>query len=150
MSQAKDGRRVNTAADVRAEGDTSPPSRRKGSTETAASGRGANTPAPRCCCISRCGAGLSTESRLLAQYGTSAIPLARIAQDLLGLSPDKAARQARLCQLALSPFRLGSQKAPWLVHVSDLAAYIDREREAAADEWRRVNGRATKVQRDVH
>ena len=93
---------------------------------------------------------MNTVFLLLAQYGTAAIPLSRVASDFLGLSPAKAARLAGSRQLAVPAFRLGSQKAPWLVHVSDLAAYLDREREAAAEESRRVTGSVTKVQRAVH
>lgn len=77
---------------------------------------------------------------LLAEYGSGQIPL-DACSNLFGLAPAEAAKRAIRRSLPVPAFRAGSQKSPWLVHAADLAAYLDAEREAATDEWRRVRGK---------
>jgi hypothetical protein len=76
----------------------------------------------------------STYFGLLAEFGEPNIPLARVAPKYFGLSVDEAKRRAPGKTLPCRVFRLGGQKAPWLVSAADLAELIDRARERAAIE----------------
>jgi hypothetical protein len=71
---------------------------------------------------------------LMAQFdGRATVRLDEISNDYFALSPVKAAAQAIRCTLPVPAFRMQpSQKAPWLVHLSDLAMHIDNCRAAAA------------------
>ncbi len=73
---------------------------------------------------------------LMAQFnGRATVQLDEICVDYFALSPNKARVHANSCSLPVPAFRLqASQKAPWLVHLSDLAAHIDKCRAAAAKE----------------
>lgn len=73
---------------------------------------------------------------LMAQFnGRATVRLDEISIDYFALSPAKAAVQAKSCTLPVPAFRMqSSQKAPWLVHLSDLALHIDNCRAAAAKE----------------
>lgn len=73
---------------------------------------------------------------LMAQFdGKATVRLDEISLDYFAMSPAKAAVHAKHCTLPVPAFRMQpSQKAPWLVHLSDLAAHIDNCRAAAAKE----------------
>ncbi|MFI8743908.1 pyocin activator PrtN family protein [Pseudomonas sp. NPDC077186] len=74
---------------------------------------------------------------LMAQYdGQAVIPIEWVCRDFLGLSVDKFKRKRLMGEIDLPVIRLGanSQKANLGVHLEDLAAYIDRQREAAIRE----------------
>lgn len=73
----------------------------------------------------------STYFGLLAEFGEANIPLERVAPKYFGLSYEEARRRAPAKLLPCTAFRLGGQKSPWLVSVSDLAALIDRQRAKA-------------------
>lgn len=73
----------------------------------------------------------------MAQYdGQAVIPIEWVCRDFLGLSVDKFKRKRLMGEIDLPVMRLGanSQKANLGVHLEDLAAYIDRQREAAIRE----------------
>lgn len=77
-----------------------------------------------------------TEIMLLAVYKTVTVPLDRIGADHLNLNGENASRAAALGRLPFPVFRMrDSAKAPWLVHVKDLAAHIDSQRVAASQSW---------------
>ena len=74
---------------------------------------------------------------LMAQYdGQAVIPIELVCRDFLGLSVDKFKRKRLMGEIDLLVMRLGanSQKANLGVHLEDLAAYIDRQREVAIRE----------------
>lgn len=74
---------------------------------------------------------------LMAQYdGQAVIPIELVCRDFLGLSVDKFKRKRLMGEIDLPVMRLGanSQKANLGVHLEDLAAYLDRQREAAIRE----------------
>jgi hypothetical protein len=74
---------------------------------------------------------------LMAQYdGQAVIPIEWVCRDFLGLSVDKFKRKRLMGEIDIPVIRLGanSQKANLGVHLEDLAAYIDRQREAAIRE----------------
>ena len=68
--------------------------------------------------------------RLTTEYGTSEIPLLLLCDKYLGLSENEAKRRASLRKLPLPSYRIGTNKAPWLVNADQLAKYL---RDAQAD-----------------
>lgn len=78
---------------------------------------------------------MNTVFLLMAEFGTSTIPLAQIAERYLGMKPSTADKKAGAGDLPIPTFRIGdSQKAPRMVHVKDLAEFIDTRRKAAKEE----------------
>jgi Pyocin activator protein PrtN len=73
----------------------------------------------------------STFFGLLAEFGEATIPLEKVAPKYFGLSYAEARRRAPAKMLPCRVFRLGGQKSPWLVSLSDLAELIDAQREKA-------------------
>ncbi|PRP68588.1 pyocin activator protein PrtN [Chromobacterium amazonense] len=81
---------------------------------------------------------MNTSFLLLARYESPVVPLEKVCADYLNLSAKKAQEMASLNKLPLPTFRMNdSQKAPRLVHLSDLAEYIDSQRAKAKQEWLR-------------
>lgn len=73
---------------------------------------------------------------LLMKFETPTIPLEKICEDYFGCSHGTAKQKAKAGTLPIPAFRLGySQKLPWVVNISDLAAFIDRQYEEAKREW---------------
>lgn len=71
----------------------------------------------------------------MAEHETATIPLADIAEKYLGMKPATADVKAGAGQLPIPTFRVGvTQKAPRMVHISDLADYIDTKRKEAKEE----------------
>ena len=83
---------------------------------------------------------MNTTFLLMAEYGTTDIPLEVVAEKYLGMAARAAGNKAAKGELPFPAYRPGSQKSPWLVRITDLAAWLDAERDkAAADfEGRRV------------
>ena len=74
---------------------------------------------------------------LMAQYGGRAVvPLDQVCRDFFGhLTVEKLLRKALRGDIALPIVRIEtSQKAQRGIHLADLAAYIDKRREAAIKE----------------
>ena len=81
---------------------------------------------------------------LMAQYGgRTVVPIDQVCRDFFGhLTVDKLLRKALRGDLALPIVRIEtSQKAQRGVHLIDLAAYIDKRREAAVRECCQLTGR---------
>lgn len=77
---------------------------------------------------------------LMAEFNTSEIPLADIAEKYLSLSTPQAKRKAAKQTLPFPVYKAGTgQKSQWLVHAQDLANYLEAQREAAAKEWKAIN-----------
>jgi hypothetical protein len=79
----------------------------------------------------------STMYLLMAEYGaTTLIPLEELSFKVLGLSVNSAKNKAKSNSLPFAVTRMyDSQKAPWVVHIQDLAAYIEDRCSAARIEW---------------
>lgn len=76
---------------------------------------------------------MNTAFLLMAQIGKAVVPLEQISNEYLGLAPRTAQNYAKAGRLPFPVFRGGEgNKAPWLVNVNDLAAYLDKQRDAAA------------------
>ncbi len=77
----------------------------------------------------------ATEVRLCALYGP-VVPLREVCKRYLGLSYKEACRRAAVCQLRVPTFKLrDSERAPYLIHAKDLAAWIDSQAGAARAIW---------------
>jgi hypothetical protein len=78
----------------------------------------------------------STYFALLAEFGTSEIPLADCCEKYFGLSERTASNKAKVNQLPIPVYRArDSQKSPLLVNAGVLAEHIDRQIELAKQEW---------------
>ncbi|MBI6547827.1 pyocin activator PrtN family protein [Xenorhabdus lircayensis] len=82
---------------------------------------------------------MNTAFLLMAEFETSQIPLSNIAERYLKMSPGTAERKANEGKLDIPTYKLNdSQKSPRIVHVNDLAAYIDQQRARAVQELERI------------
>lgn len=73
---------------------------------------------------------------LMAEFGQTDIPLETVAARYLGMEERVARAKAGRGELPFPAYRAGSQKAPWLVRVTDLAEWLERERASAVKDWR--------------
>jgi len=82
---------------------------------------------------------------LMAQYdGQAVIPLDRVCADYMNLTVEKFKRKCLDGEINIPIVRLGaeSQKAALGIHLRDLADYIDRQRERATVEQKKLMGKA--------
>ncbi|MGL9719967.1 pyocin activator PrtN family protein [Symbiopectobacterium sp.] len=78
---------------------------------------------------------MNTMFLLMAEFNTATIPLSDISERFFGMKPATAESKAGAGKLPIPTFRIGdTQKAPRMVHVKDLADFIDQRRIAAAKE----------------
>ncbi|WP_099257775.1 pyocin activator PrtN family protein [Erwinia amylovora] len=76
----------------------------------------------------------------MAEFETSTIPLAVIAERYLGMRPSTADKKASCGELPLASFRIGAgQKSPRMVHVSDLAELLINEERKQKTSCKRCN-----------
>lgn len=76
----------------------------------------------------------------MAEYETPAIPLELIREKYFGIkSKPEADRKASSHKLPIPAFKTGGQRSPYLIHVQDLAEYIDKMAEDARSTKSRIN-----------
>lgn len=80
---------------------------------------------------------MNTVFLLMAEYETSQIPLSVVAEKFLSISPSWADKKANLGELPFPTYR-DNQKSGRLVHISDLAEWIDKKRETAKKEFNQL------------
>lgn len=80
---------------------------------------------------------LITINVLTARYGMNPlVELDKIAEEFLKMSIATARRKANNYDLPFPVIRLGnSQKSPYVVHITELAKYIDNLTEQATARW---------------
>ncbi|MDL5599328.1 pyocin activator PrtN family protein [Bacillus subtilis] len=86
---------------------------------------------------------MNTVFILMAQYdGQAIIPLDRVCRDYFThLTPDMFQRKVLSGQIKIPITRLEpSQKSAKGIHIGDLAAYLDLQRDAAVKENNQLNG----------
>jgi len=84
---------------------------------------------------------MKTAMILLIKYESPTVPLVDICKDYFGLDARTAKERALSQQLPVPVFRMAnSQKSPWLIHLSDLAAYIDSQAELARKDFKNLHG----------
>ena len=78
-----------------------------------------------------------TELKLLAVYKNPVLKLVDICDQYLNWGPAYAKRRAGEYALPFPAFRpTTSQRAPWLVKLEDLAAFIDAQNNKSQQRWR--------------
>jgi hypothetical protein len=78
----------------------------------------------------------------MAEFETASIPLSDVCEKYFGMKPATADKKAALGQLPIPTFRAGeSQKAPRMIHIQDLADYIEKQRAAGIEVFRQMNNR---------
>lgn len=77
----------------------------------------------------------STFFGLMAEFGSTQIPLTRCCESYFGCSEDHANEKAAAGRLPVPAFKLGSKKSGWFIHARDLAEHVDRQRAAGLDRW---------------
>ncbi|MDQ7101903.1 MULTISPECIES: pyocin activator PrtN family protein [unclassified Serratia (in: enterobacteria)] len=81
---------------------------------------------------------MNTMFLLLAEFESATIKLSVVAERFMGMRPATAEQKASEGRLPIPTFRVGdTQKSPRLVHVQDLANYIDIQRAEAQRELER-------------
>ncbi|WP_095128726.1 pyocin activator PrtN family protein [Pseudomonas sp. Irchel s3h14] len=86
---------------------------------------------------------MNTAFILMAQYsGRAIIPLDQICKDYFThLTPEMFQRKVLAGQIKIPITRLEtSQKSAKGIHITDLAAYLDLQRDAAVKEYNQLNG----------
>lgn len=83
---------------------------------------------------------MNTVFLLMAEFETADIPLKDCCEKYFGLQLKEASRKASTQKLPVPVYRGGSQKSGWLVGVQDLADFLEQQREAARNDWKRLNG----------
>lgn len=83
---------------------------------------------------------MNTTFLLLAEFGSADIPVEIVCSRYLGLDARTAKRQAAMAVLPFPAFRPGTQKGPWLARITDVAAWLDKERERGVSDWRNRQG----------
>lgn len=74
---------------------------------------------------------MKTITMLFAQFEKPTVRLDEISREYFGLAPNQAKRLAATGELPVPAFRLGAAKSPWLIHLDDLATYLDKQRQQA-------------------
>lgn len=79
---------------------------------------------------------------LIATYGTSEIPVAKLAKDLYDIERDEANRRAARQEYLFPVYRMPgfngkiSQKSPWLASAAEVAKAIDQAKTKARTDWK--------------
>ncbi|WP_022944354.1 pyocin activator PrtN family protein [Pseudoalteromonas ruthenica] len=77
---------------------------------------------------------------LLACFNSPTVPLREICKEYLGIEPKTAEQKAKAAALPFPTFKLrDSERAPTMVNVTDLGAYLQSRYDQARDEWQHVN-----------
>ena len=85
---------------------------------------------------------MNTMFLLMAEFETASIPLSDVCEKFFGMKPATADKKAALGQLPIPTFRAGeSQKAPRMIHIQDLADYIEKQRAAGIEVFRQMNNK---------
>lgn len=83
---------------------------------------------------------MNTVFLLMAEFETSQIPLAVVAKKFLNMTESYADKKANLGELPFPVYRdTTSQKSIRMVHIIDLAKWIDEERNKAHHNFNKVN-----------
>ncbi|MBS9585790.1 pyocin activator PrtN family protein [Morganella morganii] len=83
---------------------------------------------------------MNTTFLLMAEYETSQIPLAVVAKKFLNITEAYADKKANLGELPFPVYRDStSQKSIRMVHISDLAEWIEKQRSKAKKEFNAMN-----------
>ena len=83
---------------------------------------------------------MKTVFLLMAEFETPTIPLELVREKYFGLkSKAEADRKASSHKLPIAAFKAGGQRSPYLIHVQDLAEFIDKMAADARSARSRIN-----------
>ncbi|MCZ4058186.1 pyocin activator PrtN family protein [Pantoea sp. LMR881] len=83
---------------------------------------------------------MNTMFLLMAEYETATVPLSQVCEKYFGMKSATAERKAAENRLPIPTFRTGdSQKAPRMIHIADLAEFIDKQRSESRSMHQVVN-----------
>ena len=82
---------------------------------------------------------MNTYFALMAEFETAQIPLKECCDKYFGMSYKEACRRAVTQNLPVPVFRCGSSRSGWLIDIRDLIDLLDRKREEASNDWKRMN-----------
>ena len=82
----------------------------------------------------------STLFLLMAEFNTTHIPVVEVGKKYFGYEDRTAKNAAKNNKYPFPVFRLGNSKmSPWLVDISKLADYLDKESARAEREFKEAN-----------
>lgn len=77
---------------------------------------------------------------LMAQYESPTIPLEEVRETYFNITSKRESdNKARNHDYPVPVFKLGGQRSPWMLHIKDLADYIDRVQREQSEVWKLVN-----------
>ncbi len=79
---------------------------------------------------------MSLEDELFRRL--DAVPLAEVCH-YFGMSEETASKRAPSQTLPIPCFKIGSEKSPWMVNVTDLAKHIEHQHRQAREAHRAIN-----------
>ena len=78
---------------------------------------------------------MKTSLLLMAQFEKPVVKLEDICEEYFSCKRHTAISKAKAGTLPVPAFRCGSNKGVWMVHITDLAIMIDKQREEAKKDW---------------
>lgn len=82
---------------------------------------------------------LTTELMLYGKYKKPVINLSECCDEVLGLCHKNAREAARRCELPFPVIKArDTRQAPYLVHIRDLARYLDDTFDSARDDFKKL------------
>lgn len=86
---------------------------------------------------------MNTLMLLMARYETATIPLEDIREEYFNVTSKRESdAKARSHDYPIPVFKLGGQRSPWMVHIKDLAAHIDKVQQEQKEIWKKMNDAA--------
>lgn len=83
---------------------------------------------------------MNTVWLLMARFEKPSVPLDQVCEEFFGMKEKQARMLASAQSLPVPAFKLrDSEKARWFIDVRDLAEHIDKQRQAAKDNFLKVN-----------
>ena len=73
----------------------------------------------------------------MAEYETATVPLSDVCEKYFGMKASTAERKAAENKLPIATFRTAEPEGTRMVHIADLADYIDHQRRANRNFMRR-------------
>jgi hypothetical protein len=83
---------------------------------------------------------MKTSYLLMARFESPTVALKEISEEFFGITAKTAQQLAKAGNFPVSTFQLrDSEKSPVLIHIDELAEYIDQQRNQAKEVWQSVN-----------
>lgn len=94
--------------------------------------------------LAQCEVDMNTVFLLLAEFSIPMILLAVVSEKYFGVTVAPAEKNALPGELPIATFRAPeSQKAPWMIHVQNLADHIDQQQKKGQELFEKMKNRIT-------